>query len=125
MKLFDIKYKKDSKELVATCSEHSLNMIRKDIENMGGSVVSIKMKTPLLPNRDKDPLKIEKNEYYRSRYNFFYKKHENGRINTELFKKIKDKLRELKEETKDKAEFQEKFEEYLKDNNIKIIKKQL
>jgi len=125
LKLFDIKYKKDSKELVATCSEHSLNMIRKDIENMGGSIVSINMKTPLIPNKDKDPLKIEKNEYYRSRYNFFYKKHESGRISTELFKKVKDKLRELKEETKDKAEFQEKFEEYLNDNNIKIIKKQL
>lgn len=118
MKVFNVYYIKNSKKQVATCSEHSLNNIRKDIENMGGRVLSIEIREPKGIKKQEDPVKKEKSKYYVSRYNYYYKKHENKRISTDDFIKVKDKLRELKNDTKSLIEYQEKFEQFLKDNNL-------
>ena len=118
MKSYNIKYKKESKELIAICLECSLDMIKSDIHNMGGTILSIETKNHLVPKKDINPVIIEKNEYYISRYNFFYKKHKNSKITTEVYNDIKKKLKDLKEEVDNKIEFQEKFEEYLKTNHI-------
>lgn len=119
MKCYNIKYIKHTKELIATCSEYSLNMIKKDIEDMGGSILSIEVKRPLKAKKENDPVITEKNKYYASMYNLFYKKYKNKKISMQLFNEIKEKLRELKNKVNNKTEFQEIFEEYLKDKDIK------
>lgn len=118
MKVFNVYYIKNSKKQVATCSEYSLSNIRKEIESMGGRILSIEMREPLVSKKQEDPIKKEKTKYYVSRYNYYYKKHENKRITTEVFNNIKDMLRELKNETNNKTEYQEKFEQFIKDNNL-------
>jgi len=117
MELYNIKYIKNSKEQIATCSEYSLRNIRKDIEDSGGRILSIEIRESLEVKKE-DPVKKEKTKYYVSRYNYFYNKHEKKKITTEVFNNIKDKLRELRNETIDRKDFQEKFEDYLKLNKL-------
>lgn len=56
--------------------------------------------------------------YYKSKYSQLYKQHKANKITDEEYKKILEVLKRFKKDSKNKEEFEYKFEEYKKANNI-------
>lgn len=118
MKIYEIKYIRNSEELITTCAEYSLSNITKTIEDSGGKIISINLKTALKGEDENKQIKSEIQKYYLKKYNAYYKKYKRGKISNEVFFNIKETLKKLNDENITIKEFQNKFEQFLKENNL-------
>lgn len=118
MKIYEIKYIRNSEELITTCAEYSLSNITKTIEDSGGKIISINLKTALKGEDENKQIKNEMEKYYLQKYNAYYKKYKRGKISNEVFFNIKEILKKLKSEKNDIKEFQTEFDKFLIENNL-------
>lgn len=117
MKIYEITYVQNTEKLIVACAEYSLINITKTIEGNGGKIIAIKLKKSLNKNA-KHPRIMEKKKYYLAKYNSYYKKQKKGKISNEMFLKIKEKLKTINDENITIKEFKDKFEQFLKENNL-------
>ena len=111
---FKIIYEINGETFNTGCSEYSLHEYIDKILEDGSKVISIFVKD----TKSKKPLdtnKVEKNKYYNSRYNYYYRQYKSNKIDEDMFNRIKIKLKELKENCNDKKEFLDEFTIFAKE----------
>lgn len=107
-KTFKIIYSLNGKSFDTECSAYSLHeYIDKLIED-GSKVICLFAKN----NKSKKPLdtnKVEKNKYYNSRYNYYYKQYKSNKIDELTFNRIKKELKRIRKECSNLKEFSDRF----------------
>ena len=107
-KTFKIIYELNSETHNIECSEYYLHeYIDKILEN-GSNVMSIYAKDTK-SKKQQDINKIEKNKYYNSKYNYYYKQYKSNKIDIVTFNKVRDVLKNLRNESSNLKEFSNKF----------------
>ncbi len=118
MKTYTIVYKIGKKQETIECSECSLQMfLDKYIKEKGKIISTIAHKPVIRKVKVKDINIMQKENFYNSKYHFYYKKYKNRLINEKQFCEIKKIIKDLKREYKTREECEIKFEEYKKSTN--------
>ena len=87
--------------------KYFMNIYDKILED-GSKVISIFVKD----TKSKKPLdtnKVEKNKYYNSRYNYYYKQYKSNKIDELTFNRIKKALKRIRKECSNLKEFSDRF----------------
>ena len=113
-KTFKIIYELNEKTINTECSAYSLHEYIDELIENGSRIICLLAKN----NKSKKPLdenKVEKNKYYNSRYNYYYKQYKSNKIDKITFDKIKEELKTLRKDSKNVKEFADKFVIYEKE----------
>lgn len=111
MKLFDIIYKINNKEIKSSISEVIFFDFKKDLIKKGGEIISAEERAlPKRKKKESDRNSIEKSKYYYSKYGTEKRRLDNKRIKKREFEKRIELLKKLREECKTKSEFKRKYE---------------
>lgn len=115
VKRYSIVFSSNNQETTkSTCTEYSLTkLVEKFIEEDAKILCIVRHPEPLKDKKQLDLDKVKKNKFYNSKYSNYLKRYKNGKITEKEYIEIKEVLKELKNECKDKAEFEAKFQEYL------------
>lgn len=105
---FKIIYEINGETFNTGCSKYSLHEYIDKILEDGSKVISIFVKD----TKSKKPLdtnKVEKNKYYNSRYNYYYKQYKSNKIDELTFNRIKEALKRIRKECSNLKEFSDRF----------------
>ncbi len=108
-KTFKIIYSLDKETLDTECSIYSLHKYIDKLLKDGSKVICI-LEKPVKTKKNLDNDAKEKNKYYNSKYNCYYKQFKSNKISELTFEKIKNKLKELKKQCLTLKDFTTKFE---------------
>jgi len=100
-KTFKIIYMLDGKTMNTQCSIYYLHKYIDKLIEDGSRIICI-FANNVKSNKPLDSNVEEKNKYYNSRYNYYYRQYKSNKIDEDMFNGIKIKLKELKENCNDK-----------------------
>ena len=98
-KTFKIIYMLDGKTMNTQCSIYYLHKYIDKLIEDGSRIICI-FANNVKSNKPLDSNVEEKNKYYNSRYNYYYRQYKSNKIDEDMFNGIKIKLKELKEKWK-------------------------
>ena len=113
-KTYSIIYQKDSITKKFECSVYSLE---KNIKKF----ISEDIKVMCIIAHNVDENKQEKDKFYKNKCSCFYRKFKQEKITEDEFIKIKQILKQLRDESTTKEEFENKFLNYLNKKNTNNI----
>lgn len=115
----------DGKTMNTQCSIYYLHKYIDKLIEDGSRIICI-FANNVKSNKPLDSNVEEKNKYYNSRYNNYYRQYKSNKIDEDMFNRIKIKLKELKENCNDKKEFFDEFtifeKEIIKKGQIRLKK---